>query len=247
MRKGSPHLLKSQRHVQARDQILELTRQRNLQAGDQLPSEAELSQAIGVSRNTIRDALMTLERDGMVVRRHGIGTFITPVTQHLKTSLHQVLPIPELIASSGFKPYIKNLKITTTSEPSAAYQILRVPSTESLLSVSLLYLADKRPAIHITYWLIPTLSIKASDWDSFDGHMINLIERLTPLRIHHTIARIFAVTATKELANTLKVKRATPLLKMMHTAYTADGQSIYCSTSYQDSDLLEVTVVRQRK
>ncbi len=246
MERGFP-LLRSQLHVQVRDRILELTRQRKLQAGDQLPSEADLSQTIGVSRNTIREALMTLERDGMVVRRHGIGTFITPVPQHLKTSLHQVLPIPELIASSGFEPHIKDLKIAVTQGPSEAYQILQTPSSEPLTSVSLLYLADKRPAIHITYWLIPSLGINSSDWNTFDGHMINFIERLTPLRIHHTVARIFAVMATKELADTLKVKRSSPLLKMMHTAYTADGQPIYCSTSYQDSDLLEVTVVRQRK
>lgn len=233
--------------MQVRDHILELTHQRKLQAGDQLPSEAELSQAIGVSRNTIREALMTLERDGMVVRRHGIGTFITPVPQHLRTSLHQVLPIPELIASSGFEPHIKNLKIAVAQAPSEAYEILQATSNDPLLSISLLYLADKRPAIHVTYWLIPSLNIQPSDWNTFDGHMINFVERLMPLRIHHTVARIFAVTATKQLADTLKVKRSSPLLKMVHTAYTADGQPIYCSTSYQDSDLLEVTVVRQRK
>jgi DNA-binding GntR family transcriptional regulator len=51
----------------------------------------------------------------------------------------------------------------------------------------------------------------------------------------------------KELADTLKLKRASPLLKMMHTAYATNGQPIYCSTSYQDSDLLEVTVIRQRQ
>lgn len=240
-------MLKSQLYVQARDQILDLTRQRKLQAGDQLPSETELSQAIGVSRNTVRDALMTLERDGVVVRQHGIGTFLAPSTPHLKTGLHQVLPIPELIAASGFKPHVKNLKIATMLGPSESHEILQVGSGESLQSVSLLYLADKRPAIHITYWLISSLNASGIDWNAFDGHMINFIESHTSTRIHHTVARIFAVSATKDLADALKVKRASPLLKMMHTAFTATGQPIYCSVSFQDSNLLEVTVVRQRK
>jgi GntR family transcriptional regulator len=240
-------MLKSQLYVQARDHILDLTRQRKLQAGDQLPSETELSQAIGVSRNTIRDALMTLERDGVVVRQHGIGTFLAPTAPQLKTGLHQVLPIPELIAASGFKPHIKNLEIATVLGPSEAHEILQIASSEELRSVSLLYLADKRPAIHITYWLIPSLNANAMDWNGFDGHMINFIESHTPMRIHHTVARIFAVSATKDLADALKVKRSSPLLKMMHTAFTATGQPIYSSISHQDSDLLEVTVVRQRK
>ncbi|HEX7587822.1 MAG TPA: UTRA domain-containing protein, partial [Anaerolineae bacterium] len=126
-------------------------------------------------------------------------------------------------------------------------QILQVSPTEFLQSVSLLHLADGRPAIYVTYWLIPPLSAELSNWNGFDGNMINFIERHSSTRIHHTVARICAVTATKALADTLKVKRASPLLKMMHTAFTAGGQIVYCSTSYQDSDLLEVTVVRQRK
>jgi GntR family transcriptional regulator len=238
---------KSQLYVQARDQILEFTRQQKLKPGDQLPSETELSQAVGVSRNTIRDALMLLERNGVVVRRHGLGTFLAPTLHHLKTGLHQMLPIPELIAASGFKPQVRDLKIAATNGPSEAHQILQVPPTESTQSVSLLYLADKHPAIYITYWLVPALSAELSNWNDFEGHMVNFIERHSSTRIHHTVARIYAVTATKALADKLKVKRASPLLKMMHTAFTADGQTVYCSTSYQDSDLLEVTVVRQRK
>lgn len=240
-------MLRSQLYVQARDQILELTRQRKLHSGDQLPSEAELSHTIGVSRNTIREALMTLERDGLVIRQHGIGTFLTPTSPHLKTGLHQMLPIPELIVASGFTPHVRDLKIAETSSPSKAHQILEISSSQSLPTISLLYLADKRPAISITYWLVPTFSTNQWNWSQFDGHMINFIEHSSSIRIHHTVARIYAVTATKELADMLKLKRASPLLKMMHTAYATNGQPIYCSTSYQDSDLLEVTVVRQRQ
>lgn len=238
---------RSQLYVQARDQILELTRQQKLKPGDQLPSESELSQAVGVSRNTIRDALMLLERNGIVVRRHGLGTFLAPTLLHLRTGLHQMLPIPELIAASGFKPQIRELNIASARGPSEAHQILQVPLTEPLQSVSLLHLADERPAIYITYWLIPPLSTALPNWNDFDGHILNFIERHSPFCIHHTVARISAVTATKALADKLEVKRASPLLKMMHTAFTAGGQIVYCSTSYQHSDLLEVMVVRQRK
>jgi DNA-binding GntR family transcriptional regulator len=182
---------------------------------------------------------MLLERSGVVFRQHSLGTFLAP-------TLHQMLPIPELIAASGFKPQVRDLKIAVARGPSEAHQILQVPPTESLHSVSLLFLADKRPAIYVTYWLIPPLSGDLSNWNGFDGNMISFIERHSSTRIHHTVARICAVTATKALADTLEVKRASPLLKMMHTAFTAGGQIVYCSTSYQDSDLLEVTVVRQR-
>ena len=47
-----------------------------LHVGDLLPSEAELSGAFGVSRNTVRQAVGALEDEGYVVRKRGKGTFV---------------------------------------------------------------------------------------------------------------------------------------------------------------------------
>jgi GntR family transcriptional repressor for pyruvate dehydrogenase complex len=47
-----------------------------LQAGDRLPSEAELAQSLSVSRNVVRQALSSLEAVGIVRTEHGRGTFV---------------------------------------------------------------------------------------------------------------------------------------------------------------------------
>ncbi|NMM60953.1 GntR family transcriptional regulator, partial [Priestia megaterium] len=49
----------------------------NLKYGDKIPSERELADKFGVSRMTARHALSTLEREGFVERRVGVGTFIS--------------------------------------------------------------------------------------------------------------------------------------------------------------------------
>lgn len=48
-----------------------------LQIGDLLPSEAELCQALHISRNTVRQAIGELEDEGLVVRKRGRGTFVS--------------------------------------------------------------------------------------------------------------------------------------------------------------------------
>jgi len=48
-----------------------------LKAGDIIPSEAELCEALEISRSTVRQAIGELEAEGLVVRRRGKGTFIS--------------------------------------------------------------------------------------------------------------------------------------------------------------------------
>jgi DNA-binding FadR family transcriptional regulator len=52
--------------------------------GERLPTERELAEAFGVSRPTLREALIALEMLGMIEARHGLGIYVTraqmPVT-----------------------------------------------------------------------------------------------------------------------------------------------------------------------
>lgn len=49
-----------------------------IRTGDALPSEREFSEAVGISRVTVRKALDVLLREGLLSRRHGSGTYIAP-------------------------------------------------------------------------------------------------------------------------------------------------------------------------
>lgn len=58
------------------DSIIELIDRRQLRAGDPLPPEPRLMEEFGVARNSVREALRTLQALGIVEIRHGYGTFV---------------------------------------------------------------------------------------------------------------------------------------------------------------------------
>jgi GntR family transcriptional regulator, transcriptional repressor for pyruvate dehydrogenase complex len=60
-----------------------------LSAGDRLPSERELSERLGVSRASVRQAIVALEVQGILEVKHGEGTF-------LRTARMDTLPIAQL-------------------------------------------------------------------------------------------------------------------------------------------------------
>lgn len=63
-------------YYQLVEQIREQIRGGELRPGDQLPSERVLSEQHGISRMTVRQAVASLVREGALVARHGLGTFV---------------------------------------------------------------------------------------------------------------------------------------------------------------------------
>ncbi len=56
--------------------IKQLIAEGHLKIGDKLPPERELAEAMNVSRHTLREAIKSLERTGLLKSRPGSGTFI---------------------------------------------------------------------------------------------------------------------------------------------------------------------------
>ncbi len=66
--------------------------------GSQLPTEAELGELLGVSRTVVREALRGLEDEGLIDRRHGVGTFVRE--QSILKNLNFNFGITEMIKAA---------------------------------------------------------------------------------------------------------------------------------------------------
>ena len=63
-------------YLQLRDQLREGIASGAYPAGSRLPTEQELSARYGLGRATVRSALDQLEREGLIEKRHGVGSFV---------------------------------------------------------------------------------------------------------------------------------------------------------------------------
>lgn len=62
--------------VQVSAELRQSIQSGSVKAGDKLPSEAKLTEAFGVSRTVIREAIAALRADGLVEARQGAGVFV---------------------------------------------------------------------------------------------------------------------------------------------------------------------------
>jgi len=117
------------------EQILEAIFRGDLTPNDKLPSENELTQIFGVSRGTVREAIRTLEQDGVIEVRQGMlgGAYIKEmdlddVVKRIESALHLInvtfqqlaearailekILLRELIPSRMKKEYLDRMEAT---------------------------------------------------------------------------------------------------------------------------------------
>jgi len=63
-------------YIQLRNEILQKIRDEIWPTNSQIPTEKALMAEYGVGRATVREAISTLENEGYLIKRHGIGTFV---------------------------------------------------------------------------------------------------------------------------------------------------------------------------
>jgi DNA-binding FadR family transcriptional regulator len=76
-------------------------REGHLASGDKLPTEAAIMDEFGVSRTVVREAISKLQASGLVDTRHGIGSFVRPLSEvggHFRLAGEQIGTLHDVIA-----------------------------------------------------------------------------------------------------------------------------------------------------
>src|SRR5579872_4095166 len=74
----------------------------DLPAGSRLPGESVLAHTLAVSRPTIRGALSQLQREGLIVTRQGIGSFVLP--RRVSQTMAHLETLDTTLAEQGLQP-----------------------------------------------------------------------------------------------------------------------------------------------
>jgi len=115
-----------------------------------LPSEHELSQALGVSRPTIRQALTHLEQRSVLYKRRGVGTFRAPQAMARPPRLTSLY---DELVEQGSVPETRVLQIRQLPAPQSIAQDLHVPTGAELVFVERIRTVGGRPVMFNTNFL----------------------------------------------------------------------------------------------
>ncbi|HEU4573258.1 MAG TPA: GntR family transcriptional regulator [Candidatus Limnocylindrales bacterium] len=136
-----------------REEVRDRIRDGRFADGVQLPPEVDLATSLGVSRTTLREALLQLEQEGLLIRRHGHGTFVRS-SARLRGSLNANLSATEVIRSHGMEPGTSHARIARHPASGDVAERLEIAPGTELIELERVRTADRRPVV-FTIDLIP--------------------------------------------------------------------------------------------
>jgi GntR family transcriptional regulator len=222
------------------------TRIRDVPAGSQLPPEPELAAELGVSRATLREALRSLEEEGLVRRTRGAGTFVAD-RPRMANNLDANFGVTDAIRFSGMEPGTEqgSLRIEAASADEADQ--LDLQPGEDVVVVDRVRTADGRPVVLSRDILAmrltgddPTLLARLETSSVYE-----VLERDLGIVIHHGLASFRPTRADGHVASRLRVPRETLLLYIRQVDFDDTARPVVSSHEHHLADAFDFTVVRR--
>jgi GntR family transcriptional regulator len=201
-----------------------------LKTGDTVDSERELARIHKVSLMTARHALAGLEREGMVERRRGSGTFVAPPKIHF----NKLMSFTEQMASRGLAGYSRILSASLVDGEPEIVARLALPSGSRLVKIERLRRGADEPFALETVYLSAEQFAGLTRAPLERGSLFGTLERDYGVSLAHADEEIDATAADPKTAELLSVSRAAPLLRIRQVIFSTGGKpTIYVLGLYR--------------
>jgi GntR family transcriptional regulator len=221
-------------YVQIITDLKEMIRSGRLHSKDMLPPEVELSKAYGVSRQTMRQAILRLVGENLLERKAGRGTVV--VEQENRPKFYLDRSFAQQMVEMGMTPHSEVLKMTEGVIDATSPEPLHFRCGAKCLILVRLRFGDQTP-IGIQYTTIITdLCPDLANHDFNKESLYNILWTEYKLPIVRIDQIISAVSADEWHCSLLKTVPGAALLHVRTAAYLENGEPIESSTSYYRAD-----------
>lgn len=220
----------------------------DIQKNNKLPREEALAEMLGVSRITIRRSLTELSHEGVIFRKHGIGTFVNADALQIKITFNPAQEFEKLIRNSGYKAEVELVNIEIKLAGYNGSNKLEIDPEDEVVIVEKVFYADGNPAIYC----IDRFPRKLIEGDISPNDIKLSIFEFLKAKAGKIVTRDIVeistamVTEDDKLAAYMNSVKPKAFLVFESVNFDQDNNPVFYDTEYYDTDLIRFSSCRQK-
>jgi GntR family transcriptional regulator len=209
-----------------------------------MPSEDALAEEYHVSRITVRQALSSLEQDGLVLRRRGKGTFVSAEARQV--DLPRYTGSIEELMLMGLRTSTQVLDSAWIDPPEHIRERLKLTG-EKVLRIEKVRKLDNRPFSYVLNFLPPVVGEKLPMDLVKTKPMLMILEQDLGIRLSEADQSVKATLADASIAVLLDIRVGDPLLNSERIVYDIKKRPVEYVSSLYRADKYAFTMKLKRK
>lgn len=193
--------------------LRDLLDSRALAPDEALPPEGRLEDIYGVSRITVRRAIEHLSRDGLVVARQGVGTF---VSDGPRIDVPCLISFTTVALQRGDKPSSRLLEFREVADVGPASHALSLSAGEPVFLLRRLRLLNDEPVFlssaHLPVKEFPGLTPEAISEEGPEQSLYHLVEQFG-VALSDGEEATCAVRATRQVSDLFALEPGAPVVQ----------------------------------
>lgn len=229
-------------YLQIEQKLRELIKADEYQKGKLLPNEVGLSRQLGISRNTLRQAINKLVMDGLLVRKKGKGTKVAGPNVSMRAM--NWFSFTNVMKAKGIAIRNFELHISWETPNEELARFFEIPMSKKVLKIVKLRGKMEGPFVYFISYMHPRIGLTGEE--DFTKPLYELIEDSFSIVAKTSNEEVSAIFADEFIAEKLQLNVNDPVLFRKRFVLDPGGRPIEYNLGYYRGDSFTITILNER-
>jgi GntR family transcriptional regulator len=230
-------------HAQAEELLRKMIKEPEFRDGGFLPNEVDLAKKLGISRNTIRQALNKLVFEGLLVRKKGVGT--TVADRSVKSTVTKWLSFTQEMQAKGLSPKTFEIYVSWVFPDADVVHAFSIPSDKKVLKLERLRGLEEGPFVYFISYFHPRVGLTGEE--DFSRLLYDILEHDYSTIAQLSKEEISARSANGFVAGKLGIHEGAPVLVRKRVVFDPGKRPIEYNVGYYKSDSFVYSIESERE
>ncbi|MDZ7742181.1 MAG: GntR family transcriptional regulator [Bacteroidota bacterium] len=230
-------------HAQLESALREMIGSAEFKRNEFLPNEVNLARQLGISRNTVRQAINKLVYDGLLIRKKGVGTQVAD--KSVNTKIQNWLSFSQEMKAKGID--IKNfyLAIDWMEADRDVAAFFQINEGRKVLKMERIRGKEDFPFVYFVSYFHPRIGLTGEE--DFTRPLYDILEKDYSVIVKLSKEEISAAVADQDIAKKLNLNRGAAVLKRKRFVFDPGGRPVEYNLGIYRADSFIYTIESERK